>query len=292
MIIECKECGTKYRFDETRVGEEGVWVRCTRCGHVFHERKTTEEGAVGLDRIVTSTAVEESGRAEEELPAAGAGEEAPPEEKKSPDERPAPPPEEMTLPRAKRRQAWTPIRIGLYLAMLVIVLGGVYLYLFPQIGEQVLNLFYSKGPEKAVTVEKKPAPPAPAAGINFSEVRERFLKNLIVGGDILVIQGTAVNDFDYSVSKIRVRGKILDNAGKLLGETEVFAGNILTDEELVKFTDKEILDDLSKPEGSDVSNVSIAPKGKIPFMVTFINPPKEVDEFIIELVGFERTTGG
>lgn len=292
MIIECKECGTKYRFDETRVGEEGVWVRCTRCGHVFHERKTTEEGAVGLDRIVTSTAAEESGRAEEELPAAGAGEEAPPEEKKSPDERPAPPPEEMTLPRAKRRQAWTPVRIGLYLAMLVIVLGGVYLYLFPQIGEQVLNLFYSKGPEKAVTVEKKPAPPAPAAGINFSEVRERFLKNLVVGGDILVIQGTAVNDFDYSVSKIRVRGKILDNAGKILGETEVFAGNILTDEELVKFTDKEILDDLSKPEGSDVSNVSIAPKGKIPFMVTFINPPKEVDEFIIELVGFERTTGG
>jgi len=292
MIIECKECGTKYRFDETRVGEEGVWVRCTRCGHVFHEKKTTEEGAVGLDRIVTSTAAEESGRAEEELPAAGAGEKAPPKEKKSPDERPAPPPEEMTLPRAKRRQAWTPIRIGLYLAMLVIVLGGVYLYLFPQIGEQVLNLFYSKGPEKAVTVEKKPAPPAPAAGINFSEVRERFLKNLVVGGDILVIQGTAVNDFDYSVSKIRVRGKILDNAGKILGETEVFAGNILTDEELVKFTDKEILDDLSKPEGSDVSNVSIAPKGKIPFMVTFINPPKEVDEFIIELVGFERTTGG
>jgi predicted Zn finger-like uncharacterized protein len=292
MIIECKECGTKYRFDETRVGEEGVWVRCTRCGHVFHEKKTTEEGAVGLDRIVTSTAAEESGRAEEELPAAGAGEKAPPKEKKSPDERPAPPPEEMTLPRAKRRPAWTPIRIGLYLAMLVIVLGGVYLYLFPQIGEQVLNLFYSKGPEKAVTVEKKPAPPAPAAGINFSEVRERFLKNLVVGGDILVIQGTAVNDFDYSVSKIRVRGKILDNAGKILGETEVFAGNILTDEELVKFTDKEILDDLSKPEGSDVSNVSIAPKGKIPFMVTFINPPKEVDEFIIELVGFERTTGG
>jgi predicted Zn finger-like uncharacterized protein len=292
MIIECKECGTKYRFDETRVGEEGVWVRCTRCGHVFHEKKTTEEGAVGLDRIVTSTAAEESGRAEEELPAAGAGEKAPPKEKKSPDERPAPPPEEMTLPRAKRRPAWTPVRIGLYLAMLVIVLGGVYLYLFPQIGEQVLNLFYSKGPEKAVTVEKKPAPPAPAAGINFSEVRERFLKNLVVGGDILVIQGTAVNDFDYSVSKIRVRGKILDNAGKILGETEVFAGNILTDEELVKFTDKEILDDLSKPEGSDVSNVSIAPKGKIPFMVTFINPPKEVDEFIIELVGFERTTGG
>jgi predicted Zn finger-like uncharacterized protein len=291
MIIECKECGTKYRFDETRVGEEGVWVRCTRCGHVFHEGKPAEETIVSLDRIVTPPAGEEPRGAVEKIAVAGAGEEAPPAEE-TPEERPAPPPEEVTFPRAKKRQAWTPVRIGLYLAMLVLVLGGVYLYLFPQIGEQVLNLFYSKGPEKAITVEKKPAPPAPAGGINFSEVRERFLKNLIVGGDILVIQGTAVNDFDYSVSKVKVRGKILDNAGKILGETEVFAGNILTDEELVKFTDKEILDDLSKPEGSDVSNVSIAPKGKIPFMVTFINPPKEVDEFIIELVGFERPTGG
>jgi predicted Zn finger-like uncharacterized protein len=292
MIIECKECGTKYRFDETRVGEEGVWVRCTRCGHVFHEGKPAEETIVSLDRIVTPPAGEEPRGAVEKIAVAGAGEEAPPAEEKPPEERPAPPPEEVTFPRAKKRQAWTPVRIGLYLAMLVLVLGGVYLYLFPQIGEQVLNLFYSKGPEKAITVEKKPAPPAPAGGINFSEVRERFLKNLIVGGDILVIQGTAVNDFDYSVSKVKVRGKILDNAGKILVETEVFAGNILTDEELVKFTDKEILDDLSKPEGSDVSNVSIAPKGKIPFMVTFINPPKEVDEFIIELVGFERPTGG
>lgn len=294
MTIECKECGTKYRFDETCVGEEGVWVRCTRCGHVFHQRKTAEDTSVSLERIVTPPAETRPTAPTAKMGIAGTGEEAPPAEVKKTEDRPvtAPAEEVAALPRAKKRQAWTPIRIGLYLALLVLVLGGVYLYLFPQIGEQVLNLFYSKGPEKAITAEKKPAPPAPAGGVNFSEVRERFLKNLIVGGDILVIQGTAVNDFDYSVSKVKVRGKILDNAGKILGETEVYAGNILTDEELMKWTEKEILEDLSKPEGSDVSNVSIAPKGKIPFMVTFINPPKEVDEFIIELVGFERPTGG
>jgi len=292
MIIQCKECGTKYRFNEAQVGEEGVWVRCNRCGHVFHEKETTEEKILSLDQIVARAAREESPPAAEQMHDAAAEEVAPPAGESKPEEPRSAEPGEVTFPRAKQRQAWTPIRIGLYLAMLVLVLGGVYLYLFPQIGEQVLNLFYSKGPEKAIQPEKKAPPPAPAGGINFSEVRERFLKNLIVGGDILVIQGTAVNDFDYSVSKIKVKGKILDNAGKILGETEVFAGNILTDDELVKLTDKEIVDDLSKPEGSDVSNVSIAPKGKIPFMVTFINPPKEVDEFIIELVGFERPTGG
>ena len=292
MIIQCKECGTKYRFNETQVGEEGIWVRCNRCGHVFHEKKTTEEQIVSLDQIVTQTAREEPRPSAEQMLQAAAEEEAPAAEEKKSEETPSAEFGEVTFPRAKKRQAWTPIRIGLYLAMLVLVLGGVYLYLFPQIGEQVLNLVYNKGPEKAIQAEKKVAPPAPVGGINFSEVRERFLKNLIVGGDILVIQGTAVNDFDYSVSKVKVKGKILDNAGKILGETEVFAGNILTDDELVKLTDKEIVADLSKPEGSDVSNVSIAPKGKIPFMVTFINPPKEVDEFIIELVGFERPTGG
>ena len=292
MIIQCKECGTKYRFNEAQVGEEGIWVRCNRCGHVFHEKKTTEEQIVSLDQIVTQTAREEPRPSAEQMLQAAAEEEAPAAEEKKSEETPSAESGEVTFPRAKKRQAWTPIRIGLYLAMLVLVLGGVYLYLFPQIGEQVLNLVYNKGPEKAIQAEKKVAPPAPVGGINFSEVRERFLKNLIVGGDILVIQGTAVNDFDYSVSKVKVKGKILDNAGKILGETEVFAGNILTDDELVKLTDKEIVADLSKPEGSDVSNVSIAPKGKIPFMVTFINPPKEVDEFIIELVGFERPTGG
>ncbi len=293
MTIECKECGTKYRFDETRVGEEGVWVRCTRCGHVFHQRKTAEDASVGLERIIIPPA-EEKPPAPAKTGITGTGQETPPAEVKKTEDRPnaASGEEVAARPRAKKRQAWTPVRIGLYLALLVLVLGGVYLYLFPQIGEQVLTLFYSKGPEKAITVEKKPAPPAPVGGVNFSEVRERFLKNLIVGGDILVIQGTAVNDFDYSVSKVKVRGKILDNAGKILGQTEVYAGNILTDEELMKWTEQEILADLMKPEGSDVSNVSIAPKGKIPFMVTFINPPKEVDEFIIELVGFERPTGG
>jgi predicted Zn finger-like uncharacterized protein len=292
MIIQCEECGTKYRFDEDQVSGEGVWVRCNRCGHVFHEKKKAEEKIISLDQVVTPAARQEPRAAAEKMRYAEAEEEAPPVDEKRLEEPPSSEPEEVTFPRAKKRQAWTPVRIGLYLAMLVLVLGGVYLYLFPQIGEQVLNLFYSKGPEKAIQQEKKAVPPVPAGGINFSEVRERFLKNLIVGGDILVIQGTAVNDFDYSVSKIKVRGKILDNTGKILGETEVFAGNILKDDDLVKLTDKEILDDLSKPEGSDVSNVSIAPKGKIPFMVTFINPPKEVDEFIIELVGFERPTGG
>ena len=36
-------------------------------------------------------------------------------------------------------------------------------------------------------------------------------------------------------------------------------------------------------------NVSIRSRASIPFMIVFLNPPKDVDEFIIELSGVERS---
>ena len=286
MVIQCKECGTKFKFDESRITGDGAWLRCSRCSHVFFEKKPAGDEVIHLDDIVRDdrlAAPEPTPAPERQepaaVPAAELPEEPPLERAKSAD---------VAITRERKRPPWTPVRIGIYLVLVVIVLGGVYLWLFPQIGEQILGLVYSRGAEKAIVAEKKPAPPVPAGGINFSEVRERFLKNLILSSDLLVIQGVAVNDFDYPVSKIKIKGKILDSAGKLLGEIDIFAGNIMTDEELVKLTDKEMAEQLSKAEGSDVSNLSIAPKGKIPFMAVFVNPPKEVDEFIIELVGFER----
>ncbi len=136
-----------------------------------------------------------------------------------------------------------------------------------------------------------PAPTAPVAatagGINFAEVKERFTKST-ASGDILVISGLAVNEYEYPVGRLKLRGKILDNTGKVLGEVETFAGNLLTDDELNRLTDKEVLAELQKPEGSDMPNTNIRSRASIPFMIVFMNPPKEVDEFIIELAGVER----
>ncbi len=35
MIVQCKKCETKFRFDEFLIEGEGVWVRCSRCKNVF-----------------------------------------------------------------------------------------------------------------------------------------------------------------------------------------------------------------------------------------------------------------
>lgn len=37
MIIQCRQCRTKFRFDDSLMQGSGVWVRCSRCGHVYFQ---------------------------------------------------------------------------------------------------------------------------------------------------------------------------------------------------------------------------------------------------------------
>jgi len=44
MIIQCKQCRTKFRFDDAQIVGDGLWMRCSRCQHVFFQdnpKKTT-----------------------------------------------------------------------------------------------------------------------------------------------------------------------------------------------------------------------------------------------------------
>ena len=43
MIIQCKECGTQYRFDKSQIDGEGIWCRCTRCKAVFFQENPLVE---------------------------------------------------------------------------------------------------------------------------------------------------------------------------------------------------------------------------------------------------------
>jgi predicted Zn finger-like uncharacterized protein len=346
MIIQCKQCATKFRFKDELMTGDGVWVRCGRCGHEFFEINTRQD-----------TSAQPAGEAARTKPdaetAPGAGATAPratPTPKPKPE--PAAPPKILTpadviskpltpadvispaaasrpltpadviSPAAASRPLtpadvispaggppsvpveeedvedeepeeepprasfWTTGRLVAYSILVFLVVGGVYFWLNPNITRDVLNFVYPAAADRVLG----PAPAAPVAsagGINFAEVKERFTKST-ASGDILIIAGLAVNEYDYPVGRLKLRGKILDNTGKVLGEVETYAGNLLTDDELNRLTDKEVLAELQKPEGSDMPNTNIRPRASIPFMIVFMNPPKEVDEFIIELSGVER----
>ena len=423
MIIQCEKCGTKYRFDESLIAGEGVWVRCSRCKNEFFQENPSkeevsppemtegqeavsaeaEEGAAEQEiekeieeeeapspdvteekEAVSAEAEEEaagqeveeeieeeealppdvteekeavSAEAEEEVAEQEIEKEVEEEEALLPDvpeeeeavsveaeeevaeqevekeieEEEAPPldvPEEREAISAeagegvaeqeiekevpsldelaegaesedeetaekddedrgirKGKRLWTPGKVVAYTLIVILVLGGVYLWLFPQMREQVLNkissyistdkLKESFGTSKESVKEK-------VKGVDFIDVKERFVKNWIFG-NVLVIHGIVVNRCDYPISQVKVRGKLLDPSGKVLDEIESYCGNLLTDEELGNLTKKEITGELSIPAGSDVSNDSIASEGNIPFMIVFPNPSKEAEEFIVEL---------
>jgi predicted Zn finger-like uncharacterized protein len=324
MIIQCKQCATKFRFKDELMTGEGVWVRCGRCGHEFFEVNTRQDAS--------ALPAQETVKAKPDPATVAAAEATAPRETPAP--KPVPKPEPMappkiltpadviTPPAASRPFApadvvtppevaqpvpveeedvdvedeeqeerphtsfWTTGRLVAYSILVFLVVGGVYLWLNPGITREILNVVYPGASDRVLG----PAPSAPVAtagGINFAEVKERFTKST-ASGDILVISGLAVNEYEYPVGRLKLRGKILDNTGKILGEVETFAGNLLTDDELNRLTDKEVLAELQKPEGSDMPNTNIRSRASIPFMIVFMNPPKEVDEFIIELSGVER----
>ncbi len=45
MIIQCRQCEARYRFDDALIVGEGVWVRCSRCQTVFFQENPAAPAA-------------------------------------------------------------------------------------------------------------------------------------------------------------------------------------------------------------------------------------------------------
>ncbi|HEX9157025.1 MAG TPA: zinc-ribbon domain-containing protein, partial [Syntrophales bacterium] len=63
MIIHCKQCATKFRFKDELMAGDGIWVRCSRCGHEFFEINTRPDA-------LTPPVKEQAARAKQEPAAA------------------------------------------------------------------------------------------------------------------------------------------------------------------------------------------------------------------------------
>lgn len=56
MIIQCRQCRTKFRFDDAFMQGSGVWLRCSRCGHVYFQenpKKTAADSVPEPEPVVT-----------------------------------------------------------------------------------------------------------------------------------------------------------------------------------------------------------------------------------------------
>jgi predicted Zn finger-like uncharacterized protein len=69
MIIQCRKCETRFRFDDQLMEGDGVWVRCSRCQYVFFEDNPAVEKPIAPPepvREVPSLRVSEARRIPED----------------------------------------------------------------------------------------------------------------------------------------------------------------------------------------------------------------------------------
>ncbi len=316
MIVQCKKCETKFRFDEAIIGGEGVWMRCGVCKNVFFQDNPLREAArvvvppvtAAREREAEPVVLKEEPVVVTEERAAEEGRPAPAyPETESPEAAPGAGPEglasEETLPDEEDMEGEEEEKRGgigkvvAYALLIVVVLGGVYLWLFSPFTMQELTASFGGRamPEWVSSLPLADKIFGTAARqkdfvitqVTVQDLKQRIVKNVLLG-DLRVLEGTVLNQSEYVISQIQVRGKIYDAAGAVLNERTSACGNILTDEELASMTGDDIQKTLTLLGGRDVSNDQIAPGGRIPFMIVFPNVPPAAAKTTVLPVGAER----
>ena len=104
-------------------------------------------------------------------------------------------------------------------------------------------------------------------------------------GNILILTGKVRKNYDEPRSFIRLRGYLMVADEKILAERFAYAGNVLSEAELIELPMKEILTRLQIKGGKDNVNVNVPPGGELPFMIVFDNIPDGTDQYRIDPVG-------
>ena len=336
MIIQCRKCDTRFRFDDTLIEGDGVWVRCSRCQNVFFQERSAASKslspALADEPEIPSVRIRDARRVsgddlslieERQPPAASEKGDVPPlistkvDHQFSPefDNEPTIAGVEAGMEKDSLRDdavawkedqveeesqedepargwwGWLALKIAALIVFIVLIAGGLSLWYFPEIRALTLEwaspwLRSLPGGETFVATETK-SPETVQTSVGLKDIRQRSVANLLAG-NLRVIEGIAVNQSPHPQARIRVRLVISDASDVVLGEKIVFCGNLLTDAELSTLAEAEIQRELSRPEGSDVSNERIAPNGEIPFMIVFSQEQVGVIKTVVTPIGGDQ----
>lgn len=126
--------------------------------------------------------------------------------------------------------------------------------------------------------------------ITVRSVDASIVKNA-VAGDLLVITGEAVNNFNKPRAAIQVKGMIYDGSGKVLASKNAYCGNPLTKEQLATMPLDKIESSMANQFGDSLANMGVEPGKAIPFVVVIAKPPAEAKDYGVEPAGSTVATG-
>jgi predicted Zn finger-like uncharacterized protein len=299
MIIQCGKCSAKFRFDDALMREEGVWVRCGLCRDEFFQSSplaspvtppvkisVPDAGEIQLDRDAEMPDARSGAgiRGEPDIrddKAAGSSDGTSTEKllKVIHDKKRGGEPEAVTPGKGRLPSAW---RILAVLIVALLMTVGVGYFSFPDIGRQVIGDLSAYLP----WIEKEKLPSL-EEGIKLEAISQRLVANASAGS-LGVVEGVAVNQSGHPVARLQVKATLEDAQGKRLGEKQAFAGNVLSDADLMILPEAERNTRLANPAGSTAPNDRILPGGRIPFMIVWAFEPPGAARTSVTVAGVER----
>jgi predicted Zn finger-like uncharacterized protein len=135
------------------------------------------------------------------------------------------------------------------------------------------------------------APPAQSLAdktknISLKNVRQYYVTNE-KAGPLFVVEGKALNEFTVPKEMIRVEVAIYDAQGRVLVSKKQLCGNTLSHFQLQVQTMEEIEKGLGAEVGILTNNTFVKPGADVPFMLVFANPPENLAEYGVNVVGAE-----
>jgi predicted Zn finger-like uncharacterized protein len=117
--------------------------------------------------------------------------------------------------------------------------------------------------------------------LSFKELNGSFV-NSKKAGKLFVVKGLVTNMYPDKRSFIRIRSNILDSKGKAVKSKIIYAGNPISDKELLSLSMEEVDNRLRDKFGKNKMNTNIPPNSSIPLMIVFGNLPQDMSEFEVE----------
>jgi predicted Zn finger-like uncharacterized protein len=272
MIIQCRQCSAKFRFDDALMRPEGIWVRCSLCQYEFYQGHPAASPAgppAGMPDVE-----EVQIASEENLPRVQPGEGADTEPVIEDDIRHM---EAAAVADSRKRPSPVRLKIGGYALALLMILAGAAFLAFPEIGRQVVSPWSAYLP----WIEKEaPKRPSLGAGIRIEGVKQRFVANM-ASGNLRVVEGVAFNESGQDLGRLQMKVTLVDSRNNWLGEKRAYAGRMLSDEELTTLSEEDMNRRMTGPGESAASDDRILPGVSIPFMIVWAaEPPGGVKTFV------------
>ncbi len=189
----------------------------------------------------------------------------------------APPPKKSSLS-----------RILVLLVLLLVILGGAAGFLFIQEGTLNLHTVAKYLPFLQDYIGEAPAS-SPGDRIGIDIAGSSYVNGQV--GQMLIIQGTAINNHSTTRSAITVKGVLLDAKGQSLLQQTVFCGNQLDDTALKTMSFAAIEEAMNNQFGDSLSNMNIDAGASIPFTIVFRNLPKGIANINVEVVDSKPGAG-